>query len=79
MGEGADLDLLYDYDASRSFSLLFDQARAILELSVELGAKVALISRAGLRTRLRTRIAEKTGNRLHHCSFFVLIAAWNEI
>lgn len=37
--ETSDLDLLYDYDRSRAFSL-FDQAGAMLELSDELGTKV---------------------------------------
>ena len=54
-GEASDLDLLYEYDPSRNFSL-FDQAGAMLELSDELGAKVDLISRTGLRPRLRARI-----------------------
>lgn len=54
-GEASDLDLLYEYDASRTFSL-FDQAGAMLELSDGLGARVDLVSRAGLRPRLRARI-----------------------
>jgi len=54
-GEASDLDLLYEYDASRKFSL-FDQAGAMLELSDGLGARVDLVSRAGLRPRLRARI-----------------------
>ncbi len=54
-GEASDLDLLYEYDLSRRFSL-FDQAAAMLELSDGLGAKVDLVSRAGLRARLRARI-----------------------
>lgn len=54
-GVRSDLDLLYDYDPSRSFSL-FDQASAMLELSDQLGAKVDLVSRVGLRPRLRERI-----------------------
>ena len=54
-GETSDLDLLYEYDPSRKFSL-FDQAGAMLELSDELGAKVDLVSRVGLRPRLRARI-----------------------
>lgn len=53
--EASDLDLLYEYDPSSKFSL-FDQAGAMLELSDELGTKVDLISRAGLRPRLRARI-----------------------
>jgi uncharacterized protein len=53
--EASDLDLLYEYDPSRQFNL-FDQAGAMLELSDGLGTKVDLISRAGLRTRLRARI-----------------------
>lgn len=51
----SDLDLLYDYDPSRKFSL-FDQAGAMLELSDELGTKVDLVSRIGLRARLRARV-----------------------
>lgn len=54
-GEASDLDLLYEYDPSRRFSL-FDQAGAMLELSDQLGAKVDLVSRVGLRPRLRERI-----------------------
>ena len=54
-GAASDLDLLYDYDPSRKFSL-FDQAGIMLLLSDELGAKVDLVSRIGLRPRLRTRI-----------------------
>lgn len=54
-GAASDLDLLYEYDASRRFSL-FDQAGVMLELSDQLGAKVDLISRIGLRPRLRERI-----------------------
>lgn len=54
-GEASDLDLLYEYDPSRKFSL-FDQAGAMLELSDELGAKVDLVSRLGLCPRLRARI-----------------------
>lgn len=54
-GATSDVDLLYEYDPSRKFSL-FDQAEAMLELSDELGAKVDLVSRIGLRPRLRERI-----------------------
>lgn len=53
--DASDLDLLYEYDPSRRFNL-FDQAGAMLELSDELGTKVDLVSRAGLRSRLRARI-----------------------
>ena len=53
--EASDLDLLYEYDRSAKFSL-FDQAGAMLLLSDELGTKVDLVSRAGLRPRLRARI-----------------------
>jgi len=52
---GSDLDLLYEYDASRKFSL-FDQAAAMLELSDELGTGVDLVSRVGLRARVRARV-----------------------
>lgn len=54
-GEASDLDLLYEYDPSRKFSL-FDQAGAMLELSDQLGGKIDLVSRAGLRARVRERI-----------------------
>ncbi len=54
-GDASDLDLLYEYDPSRKFSL-FDQAGAMLELSDALGAKIDLVSRVGLRPRLRARI-----------------------
>lgn len=54
-GDLSDLDLLYEYDPARNFSL-FDQATAMLELSDGLGAKVDLVSRTGLRQRLRSRI-----------------------
>lgn len=51
----SDLDLLYEYDPSQKFSL-FDQAGAMLELSDELGTRVDLVSRIGLRSRLRARV-----------------------
>lgn len=51
----SDLDLLYEYDPTRQFSL-FDQAGAMLELSDELETKVDLVSRKGLRPRLRARV-----------------------
>lgn len=51
----SDLDLLYEYDPAHTFSL-FDQAGAMLELSDGLDAKVDLVSRRGLRPRLRERI-----------------------
>ncbi len=54
-GSASDLDLLYEYDPSRNFSL-FDQAGAMLELSDELQARVDLVSRFGLRSRVRARI-----------------------
>ncbi len=54
-GEASDLDLLYEYDSSRQFSL-FDQAGAMLELSDGLGTRVDLISRIGLRPGVRARI-----------------------
>lgn len=50
----SDLDLLYEYDPSKTFSL-FDQAGAMLELSDELGTKVDLVSRVGLRARVEGR------------------------
>jgi predicted nucleotidyltransferase len=51
----SDLDLLYEYDPARQFSL-FDQAGVMLELSNELETKVDLVSRIGLRPRLRARV-----------------------
>jgi uncharacterized protein len=51
----SDFDLLYEYDPSRAFSL-FDQAGAMLLLADELGARVDLVSRTGLRSRLRQRV-----------------------
>ena len=51
----SDLDLLYEYDPIQKFSL-FDQAGAMLELSDELGTSVDLVSRVGLRPRMRARI-----------------------
>lgn len=57
-GAASDLDLLYEYDPARKFSL-FDQASAMLELSDQLGAKVDLVSRKGLRPRLRERIEQE--------------------
>ena len=53
--ESSDLDLLFEYDETSRFSL-FDQAGATLELSDGLGVKVDLISRFGLRPRVRDRI-----------------------
>jgi uncharacterized protein len=53
--EASDLDLLFEYDPSGRFSL-FDQAGAMLELADGLGAKVDLVSRNGLRPRLRARV-----------------------
>ena len=54
-GEASDLDLLFEYDPARPFSL-FDQASAMLELSDGLGAKIDLVSRFGLRPRVRARV-----------------------
>lgn len=53
--ESSDLDLLYEYDPTRTFSL-FDQAGAMLELSDAFGAKIDLVSRKGLRPRVKARI-----------------------
>jgi predicted nucleotidyltransferase len=53
--ETSDIDLLFDYDPSSSFSL-FDQARLMLELSDGLGSRVDLVSHRGLRPRLKSRI-----------------------
>ena len=54
-GEASDLDLLFEYDPTRPFSL-FDQAGAMLELSDGLGAKIDFVSRLGLRRRVRARV-----------------------
>jgi uncharacterized protein len=51
----SDLDLLFDYDPSSSFSL-FDQAGLMLDLSDQLGSKVDLVSLRGLRPRLKARV-----------------------
>lgn len=54
-GDASDLDLLFEYDQSRPFSL-FDQAGAMLELSDGLGTRVDLVSRIGLRPSVRARV-----------------------
>ena len=54
-GDASDLDLLFEYDPAGEFSL-FDQAGAMLELSDSLGARVDLVSRFGLRPRVRERV-----------------------
>ena len=54
-GEASDLDLIFEYDPARPFSL-FDQAGAMLELSDGLGVKVDLVSRLGLRPGVRARV-----------------------
>lgn len=51
----SDIDLLFDYDPKSSFSL-FDQAGLMLELSDGIGAKIDLVSRRGLRPRLKARV-----------------------
>jgi uncharacterized protein len=53
--ETSDLDLLFDYNPASGFSL-FDQAGLMLELSDGLGSKVDLVSRRGLRPRLKSRV-----------------------
>ena len=53
--ETSDLDLLFEYDPATSFSL-FDQAGLMLMLSDNLGTKVDLVSRRGLRPRLKARV-----------------------
>lgn len=53
--ETSDLDLLFEYDPATSFSL-FDQAGLMLMLSDSLGTKVDLVSRRGLRPRLKARV-----------------------
>lgn len=57
-GETSDLDLLFEYDPARPFSL-FDQAGAMLELSDGLSAKIDLVSRFGLRPRVRARVEDE--------------------
>ena len=54
-GAASDIDLLFDYDPSSSFSL-FDQAGLMLELSEGIGTKVDLVSRRGLRPRVKSRV-----------------------
>jgi uncharacterized protein len=53
--ETSDLDLLFDYDPSSTFSL-FDQAGLMLDLSDRLGSKVDLVSLRGLRPQLKERV-----------------------
>ena len=53
--ESSDLDLLFEYDEGSGFSL-FDQAGAMLDLSDGLGARINLVSRVGLRPRVRVRV-----------------------
>ena len=53
--ETSDIDLLFEYDPATSFSL-FDQAGLMLMLSDNLGTKVDLVSRRGLRPRLKARV-----------------------
>jgi predicted nucleotidyltransferase len=54
-GDASDIDLLYEYDHDKNFTL-FDQAGLMLELSEGLGIKVDLISRNGLRPRVRAHV-----------------------
>jgi predicted nucleotidyltransferase len=54
-GERSDLDLLFEYDPTKKFTL-FDQASLMLELSDSLNAKVDLVSRKELRPRVRARV-----------------------
>ncbi len=56
-GDSSDVDLLFEYDPAGGFSL-FDQAGAMLELSDSLGARVDLVSRFGLRPRVRARVEQ---------------------
>jgi uncharacterized protein len=56
--ETSDLDLLFDYDPSSSFSL-FDQAGLMLDLSDRLGSKVDLVSLRGLRPQLKARVMDE--------------------
>ena len=59
-GQDSDVDLLFESDAARRFSLI-DQARVRQDLSDELGAAVDLIERQALRPAIRARIeAEMT-------------------
>jgi predicted nucleotidyltransferase len=57
-GDSSDLDLLFEYDPARQFSL-FDQAGAMLELADGLGTPVDLVSRHGLRARVRARVEDE--------------------
>jgi uncharacterized protein len=54
-GDSSDVDLLFEYDPTTSFSL-FDQAGLMIELSDSLGSRVDLISRMGLRPRVKARV-----------------------
>lgn len=53
--DSSDLDLLFEYDEGIGFSL-FDQAGAMPDLSDSLGARINLVSRVGLRPRVRARV-----------------------
>ncbi len=53
--DSSDLDLLFEYDEGSGFSL-FDQAGAMLDLCDGLGARINLVSRVGLRPRVRARV-----------------------
>lgn len=54
-GDDSDLDLVFEYDPASKFSL-FDQAGVMLELAEGLGTKVDLVSRYGLRARVKERV-----------------------
>lgn len=57
-GDKSDLDLLFEYDSASRFSL-FTQAELMLELTDGLGTKVDLISRKGLRPRVKARVEQE--------------------
>jgi uncharacterized protein len=56
--DSSDLDLLFEYDPTSSFSL-FDQAGVMLELSDRLGSRVDLLSRTGLRPKVKARVGNE--------------------
>ncbi|MEW6582778.1 MAG: nucleotidyltransferase domain-containing protein [Actinomycetota bacterium] len=57
-GEGSDIDVLVDLDAGRS---LLDLGGLLIDLREALGCDVDVVTRAGLRSRIRDRVlAEAT-------------------
>jgi uncharacterized protein len=53
--QSSDIDLLFEYDRQSDFSL-FDQARLALDLTEEIGTPIQLVSRYGLRPRVKARV-----------------------